>query len=76
MKESDSILESKIWHWHNAHKRLYSVKEAAMYLGISPRTIYNSMGKNSKQRFNVPFKRYGKKILFEGKDLDAWADSL
>jgi excisionase family DNA binding protein len=57
-------------------KRLFSVKEAAAYLGISPRTIYNSMGKNSKQPFPVPHKRFGRKILFEGKDLDAWADSL
>jgi predicted DNA-binding transcriptional regulator AlpA len=76
MKESDSTLESKIWNGHNNHKRLYSVREAAIYLGISPRTIYNSMGKNSKQEFPVPHKRYGRKILFEGKDLDLFADSL
>jgi predicted DNA-binding transcriptional regulator AlpA len=57
-------------------KRLFSVKEAATYLGLSPRTIYNGVSPKSKNPFRVKPKRYGKKVLFEKRDLDKFCDSL
>jgi len=57
-------------------KRLYRVSEAASYLGLSPRTIYNGLGANSESPFPVPHKKRGKVVLFEKGDLDKFADSI
>lgn len=57
-------------------KRLLSVEEAAIYLGLSPRTIYNGVAPGSKNPFPIKPKRFGKRRLFDIRDLDAFADSL
>jgi predicted DNA-binding transcriptional regulator AlpA len=57
-------------------KRLISVEDAALYLGLSPRTIYNGIAPKAKTPFPIRPKRYGKRRLFDIKDLNAWADSL
>jgi len=57
-------------------KRLFRVPEAAVYLGLAPRTIYNGIAPRSKQPFPVRFKKQGKVILFEKKDLDEYVDSI
>jgi excisionase family DNA binding protein len=66
MKELDS-----------ARKRLLSVEETALYLGISPRTIYNQISRNAKVPFVVKPKRVGRKLIrFDLRDLEAYVDSL
>lgn len=57
-------------------KRLFRVPEAAAYLGLAPRTLYNGIAPKSKQPFPVRFKKQGKVILFEKKDLDEYVDSI
>jgi predicted DNA-binding transcriptional regulator AlpA len=57
-------------------KRLLDVREAACYLGISPRTIYNGIGPRAEKPFPVKPKRWGRKILFDKADLDAHVDSM
>ena len=57
-------------------RRLLSVPQAARYLGIKPKTIYNGTGLKSGKKFPVPFKRYGRKILFDIRDLEKFADEL
>lgn len=57
-------------------KRLLSIKEAAAYLGLSPRTIYNGTGPKSKMPFPIKAKRIGKLVRFDRKDLDHYIDSL
>ena len=58
------------------HKRFFRVSEAANYLGLSPRTIYNGIAPKSKDPFPVPHKKRGKVVLFEKEDLDKYADSI
>ena len=57
-------------------KRLLPIGEAALYLGLEPRTIYNQIGPRAKKKFPVKCKRIGRKILFDIRDLDAYVDSL
>lgn len=57
-------------------KRLLSVEDAAVYLGLSPRTLFNAIASKSKDPFPVKPKRFGKRRLFDVKDLDAFADNL
>ena len=57
-------------------KRLFSVDEAASYLGLSPRTIYNGIAPKSKKPFPVKPKRFGRKPLFEKADLDCFIENL
>jgi predicted DNA-binding transcriptional regulator AlpA len=57
-------------------KRLLSVEEAAAYIGLSPRTLYNGIAPKTKTPFPVKPKRFGKRVLFDIKDLDRFADSL
>jgi hypothetical protein len=59
-----------------ARRRLLSVQDAAVYLGLSPRTLYNGTGAKSKDPFPVRPKRYGKKVLFDIRDLDKFCDGL
>jgi len=57
-------------------KRLFRVAEAAQYLGLAPRTLYNGIAPKSKTPFPIKFKKQGKLVLFEKKDLDAYIDSI
>ena len=57
-------------------KRLLSISETAVYLGLSPRTIYNAIAPKSKRPFPVKAKRIGKLVRFDVKDLDVYVDSI
>ena len=57
-------------------KRMYTVTEAANYLGISPQTIYNGLSRDSKQPFPIKPKRFGRKPLFDKADLDLFVENL
>ena len=56
--------------------RLMDIDTASLYLGLSPRTVRNGLGKKAEKKFPVKPKRHGRKLVFERKDLDAYADSL
>ena len=57
-------------------KRLLNVSETAFYLGLSRQTIYNGIAPKSEKPFPVKPKRWGKRVLFDVRDLDRFADSL
>ncbi|MFA5183892.1 MAG: hypothetical protein WC405_21530 [Syntrophales bacterium] len=57
-------------------RMLLSVEETARRLSIAPRTIYNGIGRRAKQRFPIPVKRFGKRPLFDSRDVEAFIDSL
>ncbi len=57
-------------------KRLLPVEEAAAYLGLSPRTLYNGSARRSKDPFPVKPKRIGRKLLWDIRELDSYVDSL
>jgi predicted DNA-binding transcriptional regulator AlpA len=57
-------------------KRLLTIKEAAAYLGLSPRTLYNAVAPKSKNPFPVKPKRIGKLVRYDVRDLDRWIDAL
>lgn len=56
--------------------RLLTVAEAARYLGLSPRTLYNGVARKSAKRFPVRAKRIGRAVRFDKRELDAYLDSL
>ncbi len=57
-------------------KRLFTTREAASYLGLAPRTLYNGSGRKAAKPFPVKPRRFGKRLLWDRKDLDAFADGL
>jgi excisionase family DNA binding protein len=57
-------------------RRLLSVEELAQYLGISPRTIYNQLGRKAKKRFPIKPKRIGRLVKFDLNEVDRYIDSL
>lgn len=57
-------------------KRLFSVEEAADFLGLSARTIYNGIAPKSKNPFPVKVKRIGKLCKFDIRDLEKFVASL
>jgi excisionase family DNA binding protein len=59
-----------------AGKRLLTVEETAIYLGLSPRTIYNMISRSSKKPFPVKPKRIGKLVRFDIEDLEKYVKSL
>jgi predicted DNA-binding transcriptional regulator AlpA len=61
---------------NTSSKRLLSVEETAIYLGLSPRTIYNQLGPRAKQRFPVRPKRIGRLIKFDVRDLEKFVASI
>lgn len=56
--------------------RLLSVKETAFLLGISPRTIYNQVGRRAKNCFPIKPKRIGRLVKFDLRDIVAYIDSI
>ena len=60
----------------NRWGRLLSIEDTAAYLGISPKTIRNGLGPRARTPFPVACKRIGRRVVFDKKDLDAFADSL
>lgn len=63
-----------------AGKRLLTVPEAALYLGISPGTLYNSTGPKSKTPLiglRVKHMGHSKKLVrFDIQDLDTYVEGL
>lgn len=57
-------------------KRLLSVEEAAVFLGISARTIYNGIAPKAKKPFPVKAKRIGKLVKFDLRDLESYIEGL
>ena len=57
-------------------RRLLSVKQAACYLGLAEKTIHNGTGRKAKKPFPIKFKRYGRRILFDIRDLEKFVDEL
>lgn len=57
-------------------KRFLSVEETAVYLGISPRSIYNQIHRKAKKKFPIRCKRIGKLIKFDIRDLEKYMESL
>lgn len=54
-------------------QRLLTVEETSDYLGISPRTIYNSL---SARKFPIQSLRLGRAIRFDVRDLEAYVEGL
>lgn len=57
-------------------RRLLNVKEAAEYLGLSPRTLYNMSAPKSKKPFPVKPKRIGKLLKWDLRELEEFVDNL
>jgi predicted DNA-binding transcriptional regulator AlpA len=57
-------------------KRLLNVKEAAHYLGLSPRTLYNRVAPRSSNPFPVRPRRLGRKVVFDAKELEKFVAEL
>jgi hypothetical protein len=56
--------------------RLLDIDAAAAYLGLSPKTLRNRLGRKAENPFPVKPKRHGRKVVFDVRDLDKFADSL
>ena len=52
-------------------ERLLSLKQAAIYLGKSEKALYKSA-----ERREVPFRRWGRKLVFDRHELDAFIKAL
>lgn len=59
-----------------ASRRMLSTREAAAYLGLAPRTLWNGSGRKAANPFPIKPKRWGKKLLWDIRDLDKFADGL
>lgn len=57
-------------------KRLLTVEETGIYLGLSPRTIYTRIAPKSKNPFPVRPKHLGRAVRFDIHDLDRFVKNL
>lgn len=57
-------------------KRLLTVEEAGIYLGVSPRTLYNAVAPKAKTPFPVKPVRLGRSVRFDVRDLDKFVSAL
>ena len=73
-KDKVKIMENE----NNKHywKRLLNVEEAAAYLNLSPRTLYNGIAPKSKNPMPIKVRRIGKLVKFDIRDLESYVDSL
>lgn len=56
--------------------RLLTVEQAAVYLNIAVRTLYNRTGPNAINPFPVQPKRIGRSLRFDRRELDNFIDGL
>jgi len=56
--------------------RLMDLPTAAAYIGMAEKTLRNRISRKAEEPFEVKPKRRGRKVLFDKKQLDAYADSL
>ena len=56
--------------------RLLDIQQTAEYLSIAPKTIRNGLGPKAVKPFPIKPKRFGKRVLFDKKDLDHYVDTL
>ena len=54
-------------------KRMIGIKELALYLGLSPQTIYNQL---SAGTFPIKTKRLGRILKWDIRDVDRYLDKL
>ena len=57
-------------------KRLVTVKETAKLLSIAPSSIYNRIGRKSKNKFPIKPLRTGKSVRFDLNDINEYIESL
>ena len=57
-------------------KRLLSVQEAAFYLNLSDRTVYNRICRNAKNPFPFKVKRLGRLRKFDIRNLEEYVNSI
>ena len=53
--------------------RFYTVAEIAQLLRIKPKTVRNRMATGS---FPIPYKKFGKHVLFPRQDVERFLDEL
>jgi hypothetical protein len=56
--------------------RLMDLPTAAAYIGMAEKTLRNRISRKAGDPFEVKPKRRGRKVLFDRRDLDRYADSL
>jgi len=57
-------------------KRLFTIDEAAHYLGLAPKTIRNGLGPPAKKPFPIKPVKVDGRVLFRKEDLDEHVDGL
>ena len=60
----------------SASRRLLPINEAAAYLGISPKTIRNGLGRKAVKPFPVKPVKIGSRVLFKREDLESYVNTL
>lgn len=56
--------------------RLLDIRQTAKYLSIAPQSIYNGRTKDAKNPFPVKAKRFGRRLLWDVRDLDAFIEQM
>jgi predicted DNA-binding transcriptional regulator AlpA len=54
-------------------KRMIGIKELALYIGLSPQTIYNQLAGGT---FPIKTKRLGRLLKWDIRDVDRYLDKL
>ena len=57
-------------------KQFLRVKEAAEWLNIPVKSLYNAIAPGAKHPFPVKPKRIGGRVRFDIRDLEEWRESL
>jgi hypothetical protein len=57
-------------------KRLLTIRETAVYLGIAEKTLRNSCGRKAPKPFPVRPKRVAGRVVFDLRELEAYVDGL
>ena len=68
--------QPKIVKMQEVKPRALSVKDAAEYMGLAPKTLRNRLGPRAKDPFPVRPRYYGGKPLFLVDELDDFLESL
>jgi hypothetical protein len=56
--------------------RLLNIEQAAYYLGMAPKTLRNRISRKAENPIALRHKKLGRKVVFDIRDLDEYADNV
>jgi len=68
--------KTEVLKMYQEPRMLLTLEETARRLGLAKSTIYNGISRKSDRAFPIKPKHWGRKVLFDSRDVEQFIDKL